>query len=166
MFKKLFYSKHLHSFVEQAGTSGFALISFIILARVLSMEDFGQWTLYLTLLTFLDMIKFGFAKTALIKYSSGVKTEQKKELIGSSWLLNLLSVVLISITTYFVYFLNFFETEGVVLFLLIYPIYSLLSMPYYYFLWNHQVLLEFNKVKKLSHSSLTLSLYPFGTYSS
>ena len=158
MLKKLLDSKHFQSFLEQAGTSGFALISFIILARVLSIEDFGQWTLYLTLLTFLDMIRFGLVKTALIKYSSGIENEHKKELIGSSWFLNLLSVSFIGIISYIFYFLNVFELEGIILFLLIYPLYSLISMPFFYFLWNNQVLLKFKKIAyvRIFNSSLFL----------
>lgn len=158
MLKKLLNSKHFQSFLEQAGTSGFALISFIILARVLSIEDFGQWTLYLTLLTFLDMIRFGLVKTALIKYSSGIENEHKKELIGSSWFLNLLSVSFIGIISYIFYFLNVFELEGIILFLLIYPLYSLISMPFFYFLWNNQVLLKFKKIAyvRIFNSSLFL----------
>ncbi len=146
MFKKIISSKHLQSFIEQAGTSGFAVLSFIILARILSKEDFGQWALYLTLLTFVDMIKSGIVKTALIKYSSGCDQKEKKELIGSSWFLNLSTVLIISVCCYAIYYLNIFKLGGVLLFLLFYPLYAILSMPFFYFLWNHQVLLEFKKI--------------------
>ena len=67
MLKKIIHSKHTQAFIEQAGTSGVAVLSFIILARVLTKQDFGQWALSLTLLTFVDMIKSGVVKTALIK---------------------------------------------------------------------------------------------------
>jgi O-antigen/teichoic acid export membrane protein len=146
MLKKIIHSKHTQAFIEQAGTSGFAVLSFIILARVLSKQDFGQWALYLTLITFIDMIKSGVVKTALIKYSSGSNKTQKEELIGSSWFLNISAVIFISLLCYTLYYLNIFKTEGVLFFLFFYPVYGIISMPFFYFLWNHQVLLEFKKI--------------------
>lgn len=146
MFKNIFANKHVQSGVTQVGASGIAVLSFMILARTLSQTDFGQWALYLTLLTFVDMIKTGIVQSALIKYSSGCSTEKKNELIGSSWLLNLFTIGIITLVNYSIYFFGSFENSGVTCFLLFYPLYALLSMPFFYFIWNHQVTMEFQKI--------------------
>ncbi len=149
MWNRIISNKHAQSLFEKVGTSGLAIISFIILARVFSQNDFGQWILYLTLLTFVDMIKCGVVKTALIKYASGSKQDYQHELIGSSWILNLILVSIITIGCYSIYYLDIFQLEGIIFFLLFYPIYAIVSMPFFYFLWNNQAFLEFKKITLL-----------------
>lgn len=146
--KKILKSKHGQSIFTQFGGSFFALLSFMILARTFSKEDFGQWVLYLSLITFFDMIKSGMVQSAFIKYSSGVTGEKFKALQGSSWLLNIIITTILWVLTALIYFSGFFKMEGIVLFLLIYPIYAFCSMPYNYYLWNSQIQLEFKEVAK------------------
>ena len=146
MLKSIIKNKHFQSGFTQISASSLGVLSFMILARTLSKTDFGQWALYLTILTFMDMIKSGIVQSALIKYSSGASLNQRNELIGSSWVLNLLTVLGITIINYAIYFFIGFENEGILYFLIFYPIYALASMPFFYFIWNNQVLLDFKKI--------------------
>ena len=54
--------KHLQAVLAHAGPSCITVGSFMILARIFSKEDLGQWALYLVVLTFVDMIKSGIVK--------------------------------------------------------------------------------------------------------
>ena len=160
MLKKIINGKHTQAVIAQAGPSGLAIISFMILARVFSKEDFGQWALYVMLITIVDLIKSGLVETALIKYSSGCDKDEKNEVIGSSWLLNIVFVISLLIISQLILFLEIFEIEGAVLFLIYYPLYGIFSMPYFYFIWNNQVLLDFKKIVivKLINSFIFLSV--------
>jgi len=138
--------KHVQSLIGQLTGAIIAVLSFMALARAFSKGEFGQWVLYLSLLTFIDMIKAGMVQSAFIKNSSGVKGEFFKKLEGSSWLLNISVTVLISIVCLTIYQTNIFEIQGVVLFLLVYPVYAFISMPFHYFLWGSQIKLNFKQV--------------------
>jgi O-antigen/teichoic acid export membrane protein len=149
MLKSIIKNKHLQSGFTQVSASALGVLSFMILARTLSKIDFGQWALYLTILTFVDMVKSGIVQSALIKYSSGASASEKNELVGSSWLLNLFTVLGITLINLALYFFAGFDNQGVSYFLLFYPLYALLSMPFFYFIWNHQVMLDFKKITLL-----------------
>ena len=146
MLMSFFKSKHVQSLIGQLTGSVIALFSFMILARGFSKSEFGQWILYLSLLTFFDMIKAGMVQSAFIKNASGVEGELFKKLEGSSWLLNISVTALISLVCLAAYIAGLFETEGIVLFLLVYPIYGIVSMPFHYFLWGSQIKLNFKQV--------------------
>ncbi len=149
MIKNLLKNNHLKSIVAQVGSSGIAIISFIILTRTLSMEKFGQWGLYLALLTFVDMLITGLVSTALIKYSSGKSEEEKIKLLASSWIINICTVILITILFYSTYFMQVFKNESMNLFLFYYPIYSFISMPYHFNLWNARIEINISRILKI-----------------
>ena len=77
---ELLNSKHVHSFIGQLSGSIIAVLSFMVLARGFSKSDFGQWVLYLSLLTFCDMIKAGMVQSAFIKNGSGVDMQSERAL--------------------------------------------------------------------------------------
>jgi O-antigen/teichoic acid export membrane protein len=158
MTKQLLNNKYLNSFFAQVVPSAIAIISFIILVRTMSLETFGQWGLFLAMLTFLDLIKSGFVASALIKYSSGETKIVKNELLGSSWLLNLISLTLISVIFYSLYFLNVFNNKSIELFLFFYPIYGFISLPYYYNEWNSRIDVNMNRLVKIKTLNSVLFL--------
>ena len=50
------------------GIAGFALLT-----RSLSLELFGQWVLFITAGSFVEMFRFGITNTGLIRYLSGAE---------------------------------------------------------------------------------------------
>ena len=139
MFKKAIKNKHSYSAIGQIGSSGIAIISLVILARTLSQEMFGQWGLFLALLSFVDIVKRGLVGTSLVKYASGESKLEKEILLGSSWVLNILSSLILAVLFYSAYLSGFFVDDSITLFLLFYPIYSLVSMPYHYKIWHSEI---------------------------
>ncbi|MDC0230568.1 oligosaccharide flippase family protein [Aureispira] len=146
MFKKIFYSNHVQSAIAQFGSSVIAIVSFMILARTLPQVTFGEWGLYLTLSSFVELLKSGFVATGFIKYSSGTSKAAKGELLGSSWVLNLGAILVIFTFNYSVYLTGYFDMDSIILFLLFYPLFTIVSMPYYYFIWNSQIALKMNRI--------------------
>jgi O-antigen/teichoic acid export membrane protein len=159
MVNKIFSNKHFQSLVDHGLTSGIAVLSFMILARYFTKDQFGQWALYLTLITFLEMTKFGVVKTALIKFTSGNVSEGvREEYVGSSWVLNLGITAIYTLFLFSLYSLNYFKLEGIVLVLVWYPLFSISNMPFNYYLWLNHAKLKFNRITKIRgfHSFLFL----------
>ena len=146
---KIWSSNHFQSAFALFASAAIALFSFMLLARGMEKEAFGQWTLYLTLLTFFDMVKSGIVQSALVKFASGGNKSEKAVKIASSWLLNIISVLILSAMSLLVLWTGYFTAKGIVWFLIFYPIYSIASMPFYYFVWNNQVHLDFKKVARI-----------------
>ena len=121
---KILSGNHFHSALALGGSSALALLSFLLLARGMSKESFGQWTIYLTLLTFVDMVKSGIVQSALVKYASGLDKEGKAIKIASSWTLNITATLVVSVLLLSLLWLDVFQVEGVVYFLIFYPIYN------------------------------------------
>ncbi|MCH2023354.1 MAG: oligosaccharide flippase family protein [Saprospiraceae bacterium] len=146
MLKKIYTNMYFQSLFATGASSAIAMGSFMILTRVMEVEDFGEWVLYLTLLTFVDQLRIGLVASGLIKYSGGCEVEEKKELIGSSWVINIISLLVITFVFQLFYWLNISASEGLQLFILFYPLYGFFSMPFNYFRWNSEVALEFKKI--------------------
>ena len=158
MIKRIFNNNFFQSAIAQFGSSGIAIVSFMILARTLSQESFGEWGLFLALTSFIDLLKSGLVGTALVKYSSGASEHKKNALMGSSWVINLFTIGVIAIINYSLFLLDLFTTESIVLFLVLYPIYALISLPYHYYLWHHQIEIQMKKITILKMLNAILFL--------
>ena len=66
------------------GIGGFAL-----LARSLSLDVFGEWVLFITGGSFVEMFRFGITNTGLIRFLSGADEASRTKLIGSNALIGL-----------------------------------------------------------------------------
>ena len=71
--KKFILKAGSYSTLELVGNQGLGMLTFFILVRVLTKDDFGVWVLYLTSITMIEMARVGFVKNALIKYVGGDK---------------------------------------------------------------------------------------------
>ena len=111
------------------GISGFAL-----LARSLSLDVFGEWVLFVTGGSFVEMFRFGITNTGLIRFLSGADEDSRTKLIGSNALIGLGATVLIAIILVFCYtfFNDAISNSGYNLFFKWYPILAFLNLP-----WNN-----------------------------
>lgn len=154
MLKRLINNKHFQAALDQGGVAAIALVSFMILTRTQSQESFGNWVLYLTILTFVDMLKAGLVKTAYIKFASGKKESERSRYLSASWVLSLMAFGIIILLSVFIYIAFGGESEVIDYFCIYYPIYSLVSLPFYYHLWTAQVILSFKEITK--HRSMNV----------
>ena len=111
------------------GISGFALLT-----RSLSLEFFGQWVLFITAGSFVEMFRFGITNTGLIRYLSGAEQSERVKLIGSNALIGFGATVGIAIILILcnIIFNEAISNSGYGLFFKWYPILAFLNLP-----WNN-----------------------------
>lgn len=131
MLKKI---KKNDNFLSLAGNLIFSFLGFLnifLIARSFSSDDYGIWILYLTSMSFAEMIRMGILQTPMVKFLSSSKKENKNEIIASSWILGLFITLLFSIVIYTIYFFFYEEVKSsnFDLFFKFYPILSFLTLP-------------------------------------
>jgi len=147
-FKKIFKEKNVQSLAGNVIRAGFGFLNFIILARTFDKDIFGEWVLYLTGATFVEMFRFGITKTALVRFLSGADSEETKKLVGSNWMIGLVASVFIAVILYLIYFLfpETIKSSGFELFFIWYPLLAFLNLPYNNAMTILQARQEFDKI--------------------
>jgi O-antigen/teichoic acid export membrane protein len=112
----------------------FGITSFAILARTYSVSQFGQWVLFISSGSFIEVFRFGITNTALIRYLSGANDDQRIKLIGSNALIGLGSttVIVIILLLSNLFFQNAIQNSGYALFFNWYPLLAFINLP-----WNN-----------------------------
>ena len=132
LLKKIFSNNNFLSLANNGLVAIFAFLSFIMLVRMVPQDVFGEWILFLTAAGFLDMLRFGITRTAIIRFLSGAKADNAKELIGSNNFINLLSTILISVFLFIINntFSDSVSSSGFGMFFQWYPILAFTSLPF------------------------------------
>lgn len=114
----------------------FGLGGFAILARSLTIDEFGQWVLFLAVGSFIEMFRFGISCNGLIRYLSGANNREAYELVGSNALIGLIASLLISTIIVVINFTfkEVIANSGFRLFFDYYPILVLVNLG-----WNNAV---------------------------
>jgi O-antigen/teichoic acid export membrane protein len=78
------------------------------------------------------MIKTGLIKTAVVRYLSGADDIEKKQIIGSGWILGLILTTIVSILIFAILliFPQPIKNSAYYLFFFYYPIFTFVSLPY------------------------------------
>lgn len=76
--------------LQNASGVVFGFGTFFMLVRMLSEADFGAWTLFLSSITILEIVRSGLVQNALIKYVSGAEPDEHPEIIAASSLITLI----------------------------------------------------------------------------
>ncbi|MEC5164344.1 O-antigen/teichoic acid export membrane protein [Flavobacterium sp. PL11] len=115
------------------GIGGFAL-----LARNLSITVFGEWVLFITAGSFVEMFRFGITNTGLIRFLSGAEAPDRIKLIGSNALIGLVATIGIALILILcnLLFSEAIQSSGFYLFFKWYPILAFLNLP-----WNNALVL-------------------------
>ncbi|MDA3906851.1 MAG: oligosaccharide flippase family protein [Bacteroidales bacterium] len=134
MIKKILHiakEKNIQSLAGNVLKAGFGVLNFMVLTRSFEKEIFGEWILYLTGTSFIEMFRFGITRTALIRFLSGAKVDEQKKLIGSNWLIGLITSVFIAILLWVIlfFFPDQIKQSGFYLFFKWYPILAFLNLP-------------------------------------
>jgi O-antigen/teichoic acid export membrane protein len=116
----------------------FGIAGFALLARTLTVDLFGEWVLFITAGSFIEMFRFGITNTGLIRFLSGADKLTQISLKGSNAIISLSSTILISLI---LLGCNFFfhqtiENSGYQLFFTWYPLLALINLP-----WNNALVL-------------------------
>ncbi len=110
----------------------FGFGGFAILARSFQLDVFGQWVLFVSSGSFIEMFRFGITNTAIIRYLSGVDQKERLKFIGSSGLIGLIATFFISLTLVLcnLAFKDSIQRAGYELFFTWYPLLAFINLPF------------------------------------
>ena len=130
--QKVFKNDNFLSLASNLGIAVFGTVSFLLLVRIFKPAVYGEWVIFIVTGNFFEMLRFGITRTAIIRFLSGAKEDDRKKLIGSNWFLGLISTLILAALIYIVYLLfpTRIEGSGYELFFIWYPILSFLNLPF------------------------------------
>lgn len=82
--KSYWFKSGFFTFLERGSLQVFRFLSFFMIVRGLSKEDFGLWSLYLTVATFVEMMRVGFIQNALVRFLSVHTSAEEQRAINSA----------------------------------------------------------------------------------
>lgn len=137
-FHKIIREENFLSLAGNLVIAASGLVGFALLARSLTLNQFGEWVLFISSGSFIEMFRFGITNTGLVRYLSGADRDARIKLIGSN------SVISISSTLFIIavmvgcnwLFHDALEQSGYGLFFTWYPLMALVNLP-----WNNALVL-------------------------
>ena len=134
--KNIGKEKNLSSLMANVSVAFMGLVSFMLLTRQLNKELFGEWVLFITLATFVDLLRFGLTRTSAVRLLSGADTNAQKTILGATFRINLILLAILTLICWSLFgIINFLSIEinnGYTLFLKFYPFLALSNLS-----WNN-----------------------------
>ncbi|MCF8307651.1 MAG: oligosaccharide flippase family protein [Bacteroidales bacterium] len=129
---KITREKNFLSLSANLSVAAFGFLSFVLLTRTLPKDPFGKWVLFITAANFLEMLRFGITRTAIIRFLSGAQGEEKARLTGSNWFIGLMvsAALAIIVFTIRISFPETINNSGYQLFFVWYPLLAFLNLPF------------------------------------
>jgi len=126
----------------------FGFAGFALMARTFPVDVFGQWVLYISSGTFIEMFRFGITNTAIIRYLSGVANEDRLKFEGSNGLIGLIATIFITVILVACHLLfpEPIKHAGYELFFTWYPLLAFVNLPFNTALVIMQADLKFGKM--------------------
>lgn len=125
---------HIEALASNAIFAIAGLASFMLLSRNCPPSLFGEWVLFLSLSTFVDLVRFGLTRNAVIRLIASAKEEREGHLVNASGLRA--GIAILAIITLLFYLTAFigksFIGEIYIRFLVWYPAVGLSNI-----LWNN-----------------------------
>tara|TARA_R110002126_G_scaffold129572_2_gene272438 strand:+ start:9898 stop:11256 length:1359 start_codon:yes stop_codon:yes gene_type:complete len=134
MLKKIVQEDNFLSLTGNVVIALLGIGGFALLARSLSLDVFGEWVLFITGGSFVEMFRFGITNTGLIRFLSGADKTSRNKLIGSNALIGLAATIFIAAILVFcnTVFNEAIRNSGYNLFFKWYPLLAFLNLP-----WNN-----------------------------
>ncbi len=154
--RKIIHDQNFLSLTGNTITAALGFLTFFVLVRSLETDVFGEWVLFITAATLVDLLRFGITRVALTRFLSGVSVEERRHFIGSSWLIGLLSILFFSILLYpiLILFPEPIRNSGFYLFFMWYPVLAFSNLPWGNALSILQADEEFGKILLLRFVSV------------
>ena len=129
---KILKNKNFLSLANNSLVAVFGFFGFLLLVRSLSTNEFGEWVLLITTANFLDMLRFGITRTAIVRFLAGAEEKEARQLIGSNYVINLFSTLILVLIVLAVryFFYGAVSTSGFVLFFKWFPLLALINLPF------------------------------------
>ncbi len=149
--RQLFKNKHILAIFTQGIGAVLGFSSFLLLVRVLDKDGFGTWVLYITAATFLDMLRTGLVRPALIRFLADPEGQDNQEIIGAGWVLSggiTAALALIVMLTGMIFDLLAFAAD-LSLFFVWWPLLAVSCLPLQFAIWNQQAEQRFDRILAL-----------------
>ncbi len=145
---KIFKNHNFLSLANNGLVAVFGFFSFIILVRSVPTNEFGEWVLFITTLNFLDMLRFGITRTAIVRFLSGADEEEGNELLGSNYVINLSSTIFLIVIVIAAKFLFQGKHSRIRVFPLFkwFPFIAILNLPFNNALSVLQAKMRFDRI--------------------
>jgi O-antigen/teichoic acid export membrane protein len=132
VFDKILKSKNFLSLANNGLVAVFGFFGFLLLVRSLPTNQFGEWVLLITTANFLDMLRFGITRTAIVRFLAGADKEQAKKLIGSNWIINFFSTLFLALAVLAIrhWFYSTITASGFALFFKWFPVLAFVNLPF------------------------------------
>lgn len=143
----IFRSKQFHSLLGNLVTASLNVLSFALLVRLLSLEDFGAWVIFITTYNILDQVRTGLLQSGVVKFYTGVDVTKARQVAGAGWYISLILTVgyiFLSAIAYFAAYQYVDETWH--LFLAWIGAVTLFSLPMNFATWVLQAEYRFDKI--------------------
>jgi O-antigen/teichoic acid export membrane protein len=106
-------NRHFLSFSGNMVVSVLSLVTVMILTRALSLEIFGVWVFFQSILILVDTFRSGFITNGFIKFYSGVSAEKATDVEGSAWFIALcITGIMTVLNVLALFLLPFIRDEG------------------------------------------------------
>jgi O-antigen/teichoic acid export membrane protein len=130
--RKIIHEDNFLSLAGNLSISFFGFAGFALLARSFPIDFFGQYVLFISSGTFIEMFRFGITNTAIIRYLSGADVSERLKYIGSNGLIGLVATVFIGAVLVFchIFFADPIQRAGYELFFTWYPLLAFLNLPF------------------------------------
>ncbi|TAJ13942.1 hypothetical protein DMA11_07055 [Marinilabiliaceae bacterium JC017] len=133
--RKILTDKNVQSIGANALGALLNLFTFLILVRVLSKEAFGEWVIFATLATFVDLLRFGLTRRAIVHFSSKHHDSEKVIFRSSGAIID--SSVTVALVLLFVFIRVVFSEVSFGAYSLFFGYYPLLAVAN--LLWNNAI---------------------------
>ncbi len=97
-------SSNIHSLLGNGIQAALGFITFLVVVRFTDKLVFGNWVIFITVATLMDMLRLGLTGTATIRMISVGQKNDRYNSIGASYQLSLVSSFLISSVFLLIYF--------------------------------------------------------------
>ena len=138
-------------------------VGIALLARSLDLSEYGDWVIYLSAGSLLEMMRLGFIHTALVRFSSGASESEQKQYIASAWVISIIFSISVSAIIFFTSMVfHYLEiNSSYYYFLRYYPILAIIGLPLSISASILQFKMQFGKMLLLRFASMSLNVVVF-----
>ncbi|MCF8380744.1 MAG: hypothetical protein K9H49_14315 [Bacteroidales bacterium] len=138
IFKKILREKNIQSLGTNVFVAAVNLATFLLLVRSLTKEEFGEWVVFITAATLLDLVRFGLTRRAIVHFISSGNKEFSDGFNGSGFTIDLLLSFIVAVLFIGIYFILPSTILGAYSYLFLY--YPFLALAN--FGWNNAIAVQ------------------------
>jgi len=158
LLNKILHEKNIQSIFTNGSVAAINLLSFLILVRMLNTQEYGIWVIVISASTMLDMLRFGFTRTALTHYISSGSEDQIRKHKGSGFAIDLSGGAILFFVMIILFpFLKGVDMDAFSYLLIYYPFLAIANAP-----WNNA--LSILQAQQKFDLILVLKLSVFGLF--